>query len=502
MIKRAVIYARVSTTKQAEKDLSIPDQLRAGNDYCRNREWTVVAEYVDPGVSATDDNRPEFQRMIDDAVRGVPGFQIIIVHSSSRFMRDAFLAEFYLRKLRKAGVDVIAITQDFGRGPEADMIRQMINLFDEYSSKETGKHVIRTMKENARLGFVNGLPPFGYKAVVAETRGEKVKKRLEKESDEAEIVQVMFHLARYGLTGNDPIGVKKISQELDSRGLRTRSGRAFSHAEVHAILTSTTYIGRYVFNKTSQKGRVKNPPDEWIIVPVPPIVDEETFDAVHAELRARDPMRSKIRFSSGRVMLLSKLARCGSCKGAMTLGTGKSGRYRYYVCSRFGRMSDGGCSDPQRIREDLLDDLVIEHMADVLFEPDRLRVVLEDAIQAEREAQAKAPLQLDALVRRKADLDRQIARSHKSIAVGQVEFDDKDFTEMLKGLKADRVETEKTLAALQSTVSQFPPLTASRMRAFSAALCSALRNGDDTTRRAYLRFFLARVIVRPREVEL
>jgi len=51
------LYARVSTTKQAEKDLSIPDQLRQMRDWCKGQGLAVAMEYVEPGASATDDSR-------------------------------------------------------------------------------------------------------------------------------------------------------------------------------------------------------------------------------------------------------------------------------------------------------------------------------------------------------------------------------------------------------------------------------------------------------------
>ena len=57
------------------------------------------------------------------------------------------------------------------------MVRQIVGIFDEFQSKEIGKHVSRTMKENARQGFINGRVPFGYKAVVVEKRGDSQKKK-------------------------------------------------------------------------------------------------------------------------------------------------------------------------------------------------------------------------------------------------------------------------------------------------------------------------------------
>jgi site-specific DNA recombinase len=93
--------------------------------------WEIVADYVEPGVSATDDRRPEFQRMIDG---------VILVHSFGRFFRDQFQLEFYVRRLARNGVRLVSITQELGDDPMSNMIRQIMALFDEYQSKENAKH--------------------------------------------------------------------------------------------------------------------------------------------------------------------------------------------------------------------------------------------------------------------------------------------------------------------------------------------------------------------------
>jgi site-specific DNA recombinase len=46
---RAALYLRVSTGRQAEGDLSIPDQRRQGKAYCQSRGWEIAADYVEPG---------------------------------------------------------------------------------------------------------------------------------------------------------------------------------------------------------------------------------------------------------------------------------------------------------------------------------------------------------------------------------------------------------------------------------------------------------------------
>jgi DNA invertase Pin-like site-specific DNA recombinase len=65
---RAALYLRVSTARQAEHDVSIPDQKRQGEAYCKARGYELVETYVEPGASATNERRPEFQKMIEAGI--------------------------------------------------------------------------------------------------------------------------------------------------------------------------------------------------------------------------------------------------------------------------------------------------------------------------------------------------------------------------------------------------------------------------------------------------
>jgi site-specific DNA recombinase len=114
---RAALYLRVSSGRQAENDLSIAEQRRQAKAYCASRGGEIVADYVEPGLSATDDRRPESQRMIDAATMKPPTFDVILVHSFSRFFRDQFQLEFYVRRLAKASVRLVSITQELGNDP-------------------------------------------------------------------------------------------------------------------------------------------------------------------------------------------------------------------------------------------------------------------------------------------------------------------------------------------------------------------------------------------------
>src|ERR1041385_7057605 len=99
-------------------------------------------------------SQQRFTLPLGERRHGSPPSQLMGSASYSRFFREAFDQEFYFRKLAKHGVNVVSITQPVGdeSEPVHAMMRKVIALFDEYQSKENAKHVIRSMKENARQG--------------------------------------------------------------------------------------------------------------------------------------------------------------------------------------------------------------------------------------------------------------------------------------------------------------------------------------------------------------
>ena len=85
---RAALYMRVSTGRQVEHDLSIPDQRQQLQSWCRGHGYAVTAEFVESGT-ATDDRRPVFQQMIERACDGENVFDLSVVHSYSRLSRSS-----------------------------------------------------------------------------------------------------------------------------------------------------------------------------------------------------------------------------------------------------------------------------------------------------------------------------------------------------------------------------------------------------------------------------
>lgn len=59
-----VIYARYSSDKQTEQ--SIEGQIRVCHEYAQKNGYTVINEYIDRTMTGRNDDRPDFQRMIEE----------------------------------------------------------------------------------------------------------------------------------------------------------------------------------------------------------------------------------------------------------------------------------------------------------------------------------------------------------------------------------------------------------------------------------------------------
>jgi site-specific DNA recombinase len=243
----------------------------------------VVDTFTEPGASALDEDRPAFQDMIDKATAPERPYDFIVVHSLSRFSRDTMHSEFYVRKLRRAGVQLVSMTQELGENGQGDLIRKIFNAFDEHQSRENAKHPGHAGERPA--GFWNGaVAPFGYATVIKERRGNKDKKVLVVREDEARMVRQIIDMY-LGVDG-PPKGLKAIVNHLNERGI-TRRGRRFGVGSLQDLLTTSTYCGRHYFNKTDSRTKKKRPRSEWVEVAVPAIIDGTTFDRVQAVFRSR-----------------------------------------------------------------------------------------------------------------------------------------------------------------------------------------------------------------------
>ena len=124
---KAVIYARYSSYNQREA--SIEGQLRECMEYAAQNDITVIANYIDRALTATSDNRPDFQRMIKDSYKHC--FDMIIVWKLDRFSRDRYDSANYKHILKKNGVKVVSAKENISEGPEGIILESMLEGFEQ-----------------------------------------------------------------------------------------------------------------------------------------------------------------------------------------------------------------------------------------------------------------------------------------------------------------------------------------------------------------------------------
>jgi len=501
----AALYMRVSTGRQAEYDLSIPDQRRQLESWCRAQGYTVAMEFIESGASAGDDRRPVFQQMIERACDGERAFELILVHSHSRFFREAFEQEFYLRKLAKHGVRVVSITQPVGdeSEPVQAMMRKVIALFDEYQSKENAKHVIRSMKENARQGFWNGATaPLGYKLVEAERRGTKIKKKLDIDPVDAETPRLIFKLYLNGDGNSGALGVKEVVKWLNRNGYRSRRGETFGVASVHKILTNTVYIGQWKFNKTSSRTRQRKPDEEVVTIPVPALIEPRVFEQVQRQLHARSPRVVAPRVTTGPI-LLTGLAVCATCRGGMTLRTGTSQNgviHRYYTCSTCVSKGKSACKG-RSIRMDKLDGLVTQHLIERLFEPERLATILDSLTTRRAEKAESINSRIMGLQREVGDAEERLKRLYRLVEDGMTDLDDL-LKDRLNSLKADRDRAKAALETAKSQIALPIRIDPALIEQFGRGMREKFTAGSVPFRKAYLQSLIDIVEVDDRQIRI
>lgn len=490
---RVVLYLRVSTGAQAAKDLSVPDQREQLEAHCIKQNWTVVDEYVESN-SAYRGVRPQFDKMLEDIAHGEQRINIIVVHSFSRFFRDEVEAELTIRQLRKRGIEVVSITQDLARDEMGDLVRRFIMLFDEHASRETSKHVKRSLQENARQGFWNGgTPPYGFRTYVDGHRGETAKKKLEVDPLEAEVIRRMFDLLENGDGQSGSMGVKSITTWLNEHGHRTRSGKNWTIGMVHRVLTDSAIKGDYFHGKKAGM-------ETAIHVPVPEIIPAHRFDTAQKILSDRNPKRKPPRDTTSKI-LLSKVARCGHCGSGMTISTGKGGKYRYYSCS--GEMRKGKSTCPgMRVPMELFDQFVITKVSEELLTMDRMRAVLSHLMERQAVRNHEGNGHLEKIRRELNEAETNLRRLYDAMAAGVVDPLEPTFKQRIEEITSRR---DLAKAAERRALDQLKPqtrITDKVLKKFVDFVATQLRDGPLPFKRQYLRAVIDKIIVHNNSVKI
>lgn len=220
-----------------------------------------------------------------------------------------------------------------------------------------------------------------------------------------------------------------------------------------------------------------------------------TFDAVQEHLRVRNSKVTPPRVVSGPT-LLTGICFCEQCGGAMTLRTGKGGRYRYYTCSIKARQGETGCSG-RSIPMPQLDALVCDHIESRLLQPKRLEEVLASILDRREERADRRREHIAELNRRVAATELRLKRLYEAIESSVADLNDPALKERIVALRALRdqaqVDSERAHAMLESSGSM--AVTPTALRKFATTARRRLRQDGGGYRRDHLRAFAQRVEV-------
>lgn len=325
-----VIYARYSSDNQREE--SIEGQIRECTEYAVRQGITVVGSYIDRALSAKTDDRPDFQRMIQDSAKRL--FDVVIVWKLDRFSRNRYDSAYYKMQLKKNGVRVLSAKENISDRPEGILLESMLEGYAEFYSAELSEKILRGMKENAlKCKYNGGSIPLGYTV--------DTEQRYIIHPTTAPIVQEIFTLYADGTT------VTEICDALNKRGIQTQNHNAFNKNSLHRMLVNRRYIGEYRYRDT--------------VIPngVPAIIPVELFERVQERMQKnkKAPAREK---AEANYLLTTKLF-CGKCGAFMVgeSGTSKTGRvHHYYKCVNAKR---GKSCNKETVQKGWIEDMVVNY---------------------------------------------------------------------------------------------------------------------------------------------
>jgi site-specific DNA recombinase len=349
----AIAWARVSTSMQEERGLSIPEQLREIRQYAESRNIKIVDEFTE-AVSAYQNRgkRTEFERMLVYVrTNRIP---MILIHDFSRFSRDSAGAKALVRELRSDGIKVVSLN-DPELDPEsvAGVYMEAITFAkNEAYSREVAFHTRKGCRANIQTRDVEtgwcykngGQPPFGYRSERLvrgqDKRGRPIIKSIWVLDDTVFNGRPVHEWARrcfvdLGATG---ASLAELRDFCNQNGIPGRRGAHWGLSTWNAILQPSVilqYCGYGVWNARTKEGR-ERPTSEWVTVPKahPALLTEDEGRALSAA-RQRAKARARIPVNKGRsrgsaYVLSGGLFQCDRC-GANMIGF-RTSSGEYYVC--------------------------------------------------------------------------------------------------------------------------------------------------------------------------
>jgi site-specific DNA recombinase len=507
---RVAIYARVSTTRQAQAQ-TIEQQLDRLQAAVAEHGWTLGKEHVyrDDGYSGAGLSRPGLDRLRDQAA--LAELDLVLVTAPDRLARNYVHQVLLIDELGRHGCQVEFLDRPMSHDPHDQLLLQIRGAVAEYERTLIAERMRRGRQAKLRAGTLLPwtTPPFGYRLDPERPRdvaGVRV------EPGEAVLVAQLFDWYL-----EPQATVYQLAKRLTDLGVATPTGKPrWNAASVRGILRNPAYTGRALANRTRVvparrrksallpvgpgESHTPRPQEDWIAVPVPQIVSEETFARVQAKLDTNQQTAAR---NTRHQHLLRALVSCGRCRLSCTVRRTQAG-YRYYLCrgrTDALRAAQGKRCTARYTPAEQLDELVWADLCALLCDPAQVARALQRA-----RGGAWLPQQLQARQTTIRQALGQLERQHQRLL-------DAYLAEVvgLAELEHKRQELDRRRATLATQQRQLDAIAQQRLelRAITdgiQAFCQTVRAGLATAtcaqRRLLVELLIDRVVVTDGEVEI
>lgn len=418
-------YIRVSTERQVE-GYSIEGQITQIEQYCQFNDYELVDIYADRGISGKSMNRPELQRMLNDAKNGK--LDCVMVYKTNRLARNTSDLLTIVEELHRQNVEFFSLSERMEvKNSTGKLMLQILASFSEFERNTILENIYNRQHQRALEGYYQGNLPLGYNNIPDN------KKELMINQHEANIVKYIFESYAKGH------GYRKIANALNHKGYVTKKGNPFSISAITYILSNPFYIGKIQFakykdwNEKRRKGLNDNP----VIAEGKhaPIISQELWDKVQSR---KKQVSQKPQVHGKGTNLLTSLIFCEKCGATYaastttnTLKDGTKKRIRYYSCSNFRNKESKVCS-ANSVRADVIEKYVMDQILEIVKSDKVLKQVVERVNQEN---------QVD------------VAALNHDIAYKQQQFD--EINTKLKNLIQTIEDNPDLTSALKPTIHQY-----------------------------------------------
>jgi len=283
------LYAVVSSDRQKEEK-TISSQLQELLKLAAQENLQIDEKYIylDDGESGYYLDRPGFDALRDAARDGL--IDMILVHDPDRFSRKYAYQVLLLEEFKRWNVDVWFLKHPQADSPEKQLLVQIQGVIAEY---ERARIMERTRR--GRLYWIRqGRPlcarvPYGYRYI---PKGKHNPPSIEVDEENAEVVQKIFELYVH-----EGLSDREIAVYLKNANVISAKDRLsyWDSSSIRFILMNEAYTGTWYLNQYKKEPRpgqmrprtVKRPREEWVPVPVPPLISSELFTRAQ-EIRERE----------------------------------------------------------------------------------------------------------------------------------------------------------------------------------------------------------------------